>query len=192
MLKSTERSTWATDSHMNWLVFAKCFCHLDSGRGFQIIKQTTPNSLTDPELPRPKHYPHGMPAQRDKLSPHFRSCHAAPKRFFCGNHARLIYAMPFSRRGSSRHRGSHLPPALVSSCSISIFSLHDNRRLCWSHNYEGCKLEATGQPPACCKRVHACAYFRKLGYGARSCCNNPASPSFKGKGQGKASGNAQE
>ena len=66
-----------------------------------------------------------------------------------------------------------------------FLTYHDNRGLCWSHSCEGCKLEASGQPPSCREGVHACAYCRKPGHGARACWHNPSSPNHnKEKGKG--------
>ena len=167
------------DSEMFLLISKQVTSLKPDSAGVMQVDQAMLQLKTDPRvtmhlLPLPKSAaPASAPAEDDKPpAPHHQQ--------------RTRTRTPAKKKGLlAAVKTENLPAELKSA---KFLTYHDNRRLCWSHSCEGCKLEATGQPPACRKGVHACAYCRKPGHGARSCWNNPPSPSFKCK----ASGAAQE
>ena len=45
--------------------------------------------------------------------------------------------------------------------------------ICWAFNLkQGCKSAAGGNPPACSRGAHVCAYCRKPGHGVQMCRNH--------------------
>ena len=46
--------------------------------------------------------------------------------------------------------------------------------ICWAYNLKGCKSNAGGNPPACGRGAHVCAYCRKPGHGLQPCRNRKA------------------
>ena len=122
-----------------------------------------------------------------------------------GSAAPVDDAEPSLSRGRKRQRertGGLLAPVKTANLPKELqdcphLTYSDGRRMCWGFNCNGCQAKVDSkQPPACNRGVHACAWCRKPGHGARKCWFNPANKG-KGKGgkgakSGKGQGEAKE
>lgn len=63
------------------------------------------------------------------------------------------------------------PPDELKDCYQTT---SDGRPICWAYNLkQGCSLNVSGQPPACAKGCHCCAFCRKVGHSFQNCKSAP-------------------
>ena len=79
------------------------------------------------------------------------------------------------QRPGKRQRTAPTPPEELKDCHQSTT---DGRPICWSYNLaSGCSSLAHGNPPACNRGCHVCAFCRKPGHSFQKC---KAAPMNKG------------
>lgn len=71
------------------------------------------------------------------------------------------------KRPGKSERVKPTPPEELKDCYQSTA---DGRPICWAFNLAGgCALRAGGNPPACSKGCHVCAFCRKTGHSYQNC-----------------------